>query len=174
MHMRLILCFVAFCTSLFAPTYNEHSLTADKESKALPDSEKLHEKIGKPGFYERTYATLSFTKKTPDEAFLKTVKLQWEGPPIRTHKIKGTLFKKLNEGRHPIHENHIASSTWDEHTQCLTFTLSSPFPLQGTTKFSIVLTVNKDIEKLLKKGSFSLITTSLPEAFQAAKKQGAQ
>lgn len=164
-----VLIFLAFCNSLFAPTHNEHTLTTHQESKAFPDSEKLHEKIGKPGYYEKPYATIAFTKKTSDEAHLKTVKLHWDGPPIKKIKIKGAIFKKLNEDRLPLHENQVATSTWDEQTQCLTFTFPVAHSLQGTTKFSVVLTVNKELENHLKKGTFSLVTTTLPEAFQTVK-----
>jgi len=166
MRIPIFLSVLLFFTPLFAVVHNEHTLTADKESKILPDSKELHAKIGKPGYYEKRYATITFSNKTGDEAHLKTIKLRWNGPAIKGIKVKGTLFNKLTEERLPVHDNQIASSTWNEREQCMIFTLPQPLALSGTTKLSIVLTVNPELEKALQRGTFSLVDSSLPESFR--------
>jgi hypothetical protein len=166
--------------------YNEHEITPDKVKHTLPNSEKLHEKIGKKGFYEKQYATLTFTKHTKDEAYLTKITLQWNGPtippkanPLKANPPKenlslhlsGALFKKPTEELIAIHDNQVATGNWNEQKQQLTFIFKAPYPLRYITKFSIVLTVNATLDALLQEGSFSLvITPSLPEAFQTTKK----
>ena len=178
MHTRLFLAAFIICAPLFASrhTYNEHEITPDEVKKKLPNSEKLHEKIGKKGFYEKQYATLTFTKNTKEEADLTKITLQWNGPTIPPKEnpslyLSGALFKKSTEELIAIHDNQVATGRWNEQKQQLTFVFKTPYPLRHITKFSIVLTVNAKLDALLQEGSFSLvITPSLPDAFQTTKK----
>ena len=98
--------------------------------------------------------------------------MQWDGPCI-THKagISGTLFKKTTENLIATHDNQVATGTWNEKNQHLTFIFKKPHSLSGTTKFSVVLTLNHELEDLLQKGSFSLVISHLPDAFQTTKKE---
>ena len=178
MRAHLFLGVLVTCAPLFASRhiYNEHEITPDKIKQTLPNSEKLHEKIGKKGFYEKQYATLTFRKRTSEDADLTKITLQWNGPTIPPKEnlslhLSGALFKKSAEELIAIHDNQVATGSWSEQKQQLTFTFKAPYALHGTTKFSIVLTVNADLDALLQEGSFSLvITPSLPEAFQTTKK----
>ncbi len=178
MRTRLFLGALIMCAPLLASRhiYNELDITPDKMKQALPNSEKLHEKIGKKGFYEKQYATLTFTKNTKDDAELTKITLQWNGPTIPPKEnlslhLSGALFKKPREELIAIHDNQVATGSWNEQKQQLTFVFKTPYPLRHITKFSIVLTVNAELDALLQEGSFSLvITPSLPEAFQTTKK----
>lgn len=176
MRTSLLLGALTLCFPLFASrhVYNEHEITPDEVKKTLPDSEKLHERIGKKGFKEKQYATLTFKKKTSEPADLTTIALQWNGPHIpQTLGLSGALFHKKRPMDELVatHDNQVATSTWNEKKQQLIFQFKKPHSLSGTTKFFVVLTVNEELDSLLQKGSFSLLTASLPEAFQTTKKE---
>ncbi len=151
--------------------YNESDITSDNIKQTLPYSEKLHARIGKKGFYEKQYATLTFRKKTSEDADLTRITLQWNGPRI-TQKtgLSGALFKKTTEELIATHDNQVATGSWNENNQQLSFLFKKPYALSGTTKFSVVLTVNHELEDLLQEGSFKVIQSSLPDAFQTTKK----
>ena len=174
MHIHLFLGTLVACTSLIASphVYNVPEITPDKGEQTLPNSEKLHEKIGRKGFYEKQHATLTFRKKTSEDADLTKITLQWSGPHI-TQKagISGTLFKKTTENLIATHDNQVATGTWNEKNQQLAFVFKKPHSLSGITKFSVVLTVNHKLEDLLQEGSFSLVISHLPDAFKTTKKE---
>jgi len=157
--------------------YNEYQIIADKIKQTLPNSEKLHERIGKKGFYERQYGVLTFKKETKQDEQLTKITLQWNGPTIPPKEnvslhLCGALFKKSTEELIATNDNQVAMGKWNEQKQQLTFTFKSPYALGYITTFHIVLTVNAELDALLKEGSFSLvITPSLPEAFQTTKKE---
>ena len=173
MRTHIFLGALVVCTPLVASPHicNVSEITHDKDEQTLPNSEKLHEKIGRKGFYEKQHATLKFTKRTSDDADLTRITLQWNGPRI-TQKagVSGTLFKKTTEILIATHDNQVATGTWNEKNQQLSFAFKKPHPLSGTTKFSVVLTVNHELEDLLQNGSFSLVISDLPDAFQTTKK----
>lgn len=157
---------------LFAnpPICSEHQVTTHAIKHELPGSKELHDKIGRQGFVEKQYATLKFTKKSSEEVDLARVIMQWHGPHV-SH-LSGTLFKQTTDELLPLHENLVATGRWNEEKQQLIFSFGKPIALRGTTIFSVVLTVNPELEAILdsEEGSFSLDPFSLPEAFQTAKK----
>jgi hypothetical protein len=176
MRTELFLGVLTMCVPLFASRhiYNEHEITPDEEKRTLPNSEKLHEKIGKKGFKEKQYATLTFRKKTSEPADLTSVVLQWKGPHISQQLgLSGALFHKKNPREELIatHDNQVATSAWNEKKQQLIFHFKKSHSLSGTTKFFVVLTVNQELDSLLQNGSFSLLPASLPDAFQTTKKE---
>ncbi len=178
MRTHLFLGALIVCAPSFASghVYNEHEITPDKVKQTLPNSEKLHERIGKKGFYEKQYATLTFRKKTSEEADLTKITLQWNGPTIPPKEnpslyLSGALFKKSTEELIAIHDNQVATGSWSEQKQQLTFIFKTPYALRHITKFSVVLTVNAELDSILQEGSFSLVTDHLPDAFQTRKKE---
>ncbi len=176
MSTHIFLGALVICAPLLAsPRSNNYEITTDKVGGKLPNSEKIHAKIGGKGFYEKQYATIIFRKNTSDDADLTKITLQWNGPAIPPKKnpslyLSGALFKKSTDELIATHDNQVATGSWNEQNQQLTFIFKPTYPLRHITKFSIVLTVNAELEELLQKGSFSLITDDLPDAFQTTKK----
>ena len=67
----------------------------------------------------------------------------------------------------PIEENVLCDSTWNKTKQMLLFDFSQRKQTLGPLNiFYVVLTIPEEIESIIHKGHFSLITQGLPDLFQ--------
>lgn len=131
----------------------------------VPGSQEVHQKLGVKAL-EKEYAVIKFTKKTSDEAILTVLHLQWHGPHIE--QLSASLFKKVydHEPTQALEENLISEGKWNVTKQMLSFTLKKPLALHGITTLSLVFSVTPELEKIVKKGSFLIVSSYLPYAFQ--------
>ena len=112
-----------------------------------------------------------FKKRTKDPIGLKKMTLSWHG----LHKIKkltASLYRQMpNQKFIPIEENLLSDGHWNNKKQILQFTFDHKEYLNSHSIFCLVLTVPENIDPILKKGSFKLITKNLPPELQTPDKE---
>ena len=159
----VILLFLNFSALIPVPAQSEfHTKVTDT---IIPGSHEVNQKLGLKAV-EKEYALIKFTKRTSDEALLTTLNLEWHGPHIS--QLSASLFKKIydHEPTQTVEENLISEGKWNISKQILSFTLKKPIQLHGITTLSLVFSVDPELEKIIKKGSFLIDSSSLPHSFQ--------
>ena len=139
--------------------------------KEIPGSEDLHKRLGYPNRVDKQFATITFKKRTTDEAHLIGLELEWHSKK-KIDALSASLFKKDSASQKllPTEEHHMSDGYWNAETQTLSFKINPPVDLQGTTSLALVFVVNQELEKTLKTGNFCFVSSSLPEPFQSSKK----
>ncbi len=163
----------------FLSSTNVTLTTAQQESimhteileKELPGSRDLNTRLGKPGHVDKEYATITFKKRTIDDAKLTGLTLEWHGKET-IPSLSASLFKKESYTQQclPTEEHHLSDGQWNAKTQTISFNLKNHIDLQGTTSLALVFVISPELEKTLKTGNFCFVPSSLPEPFQSAKK----
>jgi len=111
--------------------------------------------------------SITFKKKAKDTVHLNRIYLQWEGESIEN--LVASLYKtETDKPFLPIQENLICDGLWNKAQQTLMLNFDKKETLGFTNTFNLVLTVPEKLEDTLKKGSFDLLPTYLPEPFKVA------
>lgn len=149
-------------TSLHATVFS-NSITIHPYWETI-ESNRSHEK--ELGGKWMLVGSITFQKKSKEQAKLERMRLAWHGTPI--HHLYGSLYKKLpNQKFVPIEQNVVCDSKWNKARQELILNFENNKQTLGPTSiFYLVLTVPQEIETTLKHGHFSLIDTDLPASFQ--------
>jgi len=108
---------------------------------------------------------ITFKKKAPDFITLAELHLTWKGK--RIEHLLGSLFEKGNYGDFmPIEKNLICDSRWKSSEQKLILKFKKPKTLHTVNQLALVLTVPKDIEKVLRDGYFEIEASTLPQPYK--------
>lgn len=164
--MKIKLLVLLLFGQVLEPSVPVHSeLSTQVTDTILPGSQEVHQKLGVQAV-EIEYALITFTKRTNDEALLSHLALQWKGDYIE--KLPAALYTKQYDHMplKALEENLVSEGKWNKEKQTLSFTLRKPVYLYGTTTFSLVFSVTQELEAKIKQGSFVIISSSLPRAFQ--------
>ncbi len=110
--------------------------------------------------------SITFHKKAKEKCAIERMALEWHGKKLNN--LQATLYRKLPEKEFlPIEENVLGDSTWNEKKQMLLFDFADHKQTLGPLNiFYVVLTIPLEIESIIKKGHFSLVTKGLPNLFQ--------
>lgn len=109
--------------------------------------------------------TITFKKRIPDYVKLQKLSLQWHG--LNDEKLPNlacSLYQKdLNKEFFPIQEFLVCDGMWNSAKQLIDFTFDHIKTLTTCDIFYLVITVPESCEATIKKGSFVLLDSSLPE-----------
>lgn len=154
-----------------ATAQQESVIQTELIEKEIQGSEDLHKRLGYPDQVDKQFATITFKKRTTDEAHLTGLELEWHSKK-KINSLSASLFKKdpLSQKLLPTEEHHISDGYWNAETQTLSFKINPTIDLQGTTSLALVFVVNPELEKTLKTGNFCFVSASLPEPFKSSKK----
>lgn len=109
---------------------------------------------------------ITFKKRTKDPIALQKISFSWHGPQ-KIKKLNASLYQQIpNQKFIPIEENLLSDGYWNKKTQQLQFTFIHKEYLHPHSLFCLVLTIPNDLEPILKKGFFTLITDNLPISLQ--------
>ncbi len=109
--------------------------------------------------------SITFKKKAKENVQLARLNLQWKGPAIDT--MFGSLYvKKQDKDFLPLQDNLICDGSWNKTQQTLKLTFDQQRSLGSVNVFYLVLTIPKHAKPALKKGSFEIVATCLPEPFR--------
>ena len=112
-----------------------------------------------------------FKKRAQDKVHLDRIYLQWDGPKIDN--LIGSLYtSESHEEFIPIQDNLVCDGCWNNNQQKLLFNFEEEQLLTFKNYYFLVLTVRDEVEPVLKKGKFNLVTTTLPEPFKACAQNG--
>lgn len=106
--------------------------------------------------------TFVVKKRTSELLYLQGLILLWKGSYLKD--LQASLFKKEpNKTLFALEENLMSDGVWNEKEQKITFKFRHPVKLNPTNHFCLVLTIQKDMQEILKQGKFSVDPTSFPE-----------
>jgi len=104
-------------------------------------------------------------KLAPDFISLNELNLLWKGEKINN--LIGSLYEKNSDSNFmPIEKYLICDSVWKKSEQKLILKFDKPKTLYAKNKLSLVLTIPKEMEETLKKGSFTIESEVLPEPYK--------
>lgn len=108
---------------------------------------------------------LTFKKKAKENIFLDQLEIQWKGESIAS--LPSTLYKKQADKPFlPLQDYVICDGIWNSARQEILFKLEKPYQLNGSTCFYLVFTIPDHLEPAIRKGSFTIKHTTLPEALK--------
>ncbi len=114
--------------------------------------------------------SITFEKKAKDPVSLHRLHLQWLGKDLAN--LTASLYRKLpDKDFYPIEANLVCDGVWCEKKQTIIFTFDEQKNIGPRTIFYLILTVPQDppeLEYMIKQGSFSLLSHTLPEPFRPA------
>ncbi|MCX5922649.1 MAG: hypothetical protein NTX86_04980 [Candidatus Dependentiae bacterium] len=109
--------------------------------------------------------SIVFKKRAKETVHLNRLYLQWQGACI--DKLIGSLYRVEPDKKFiPIQDNLVCDGIWNKAQQTLMLNFDKKETIGFNNTFYLVLTVPNTLESILKKGSFSLLTSSLPEEFK--------
>ena len=127
------------------------STTTWKEFKLTPTSKNFKS--------EKWVWTELITLKSKQALKLKELRIQWIGKKIK--QLSASLYLKRKEGEVliPIEENLVCDGFWDRKKQQIIFPMNEK--IIATNSYYLVLSFQRNIESLLKKGKFVLYKQNL-------------
>jgi len=142
---------------------DDYTITMQSTWKDLEQDPQQSKKFGGKWILA---GTITFKKKAKDTIHLNRLYLQWEGPR-KIENLVASLYTSESEAEFlPIQENLVCDGIWNKCRQTLIFNFDEAESLGWRNNFYLVLTVQDQLEPLLKMGKFSLVSTMLPEPFQ--------
>lgn len=108
---------------------------------------------------------ITFKKRMPEHIKLQKLSLRWQGPNNeQLPDLACSLYQKdLNKEFLPIQEFLVCDGMWNATKQLIDFTFDQTKTLSTYDIFYVVITVPELHEDTIKKGSFVLLDSSLPE-----------
>ncbi|KKP28192.1 MAG: hypothetical protein UR12_C0023G0013 [candidate division TM6 bacterium GW2011_GWF2_30_66] len=113
-------------------------------------------------------ADIIIKKTSPEYVSLHELHLCWHGKNgKKINELVASLYEKNSDKNFmPIEQYLICDSTWKKSEQTLILKFEKPKMLFSANKFSLVLTIPKDLINTLKSGYFTLDTKFLPIEYQ--------
>lgn len=109
--------------------------------------------------------SITFKKKAKEAVNLQRIYLRWKGEKIDS--LLGSLYRKSPDKEFlAIEENLICDGRWNSAQQTLMLDFDEQQSLGLVNIFYLVLTVPEKLEGTVKKGSFDIVHSWLPEPFQ--------
>lgn len=138
--------------------------------KIIPKWDDL-DKNNKAKFFKEQWilaADIIIKKTSPEYVSLNELHLCWHGKNgKKINELIASLYEKNSEKNFmPIEQYLICDSTWKKSEQRLILKFKEPKILFAANKFSLVLTIPKDLINTLKSGYFTLDTELLPIEYQ--------
>lgn len=113
-------------------------------------------------------ADITIKKTSPNYVALNELNLCWHGKSgKKINQLIASLYEKNSDKNFmPIEQYLICDSIWKKSEQKLILKFKEPKMLFAVNKFSLVLTVPKELINTLKSGHFTLDTECLPIEYQ--------
>lgn len=162
MKLHAILLVMAMPTVLFSDDLEDFNVILTPQWQDLESNAENAKQFGGKWILA---GNITFKKKAKDTVHLNRIYLQWEGSPIDN--LVASLYKcEPDKEFLPIQENLICDGLWNKAQQTLMLNFDKKETLGFTNIFNLVLTVPENLEHTLKRGSFDLMPTYLPEPFK--------
>ena len=111
--------------------------------------------------------SFTFKKRSQETVHLNKLVLQWHGPTIT--KLVGELYSKRPDRDFlPIEEYLVSDGMWCKTNQELVLDFRYSLTLGPINEFCLVLTLPKEVQELVKQGTFDLSLRALPIQFRQA------
>jgi hypothetical protein len=111
--------------------------------------------------------SFTFKKRSQETVHLNKLILQWHGPTIT--KLVGELYSKRSDRDFlPIEEYLVSDGMWCKTNQELVLDFRYSLTLGPISEFFLVLTLPKEVQELVKQGTFDLSLRALPIQFRQA------
>lgn len=152
------------------------SLSAECNSKEISDQftikiearwEDLEKNKKKKNFEDKwiLVGDITIKKTAADYISLQELQLNWNGKKI--NQLTASLYEKNSDKNFmPIERYLLCDSIWKKSEQKLILKFKEPKTLCAINKLSLVLTIPKDMEEILKSGGFTLDTEYLPQPYK--------
>lgn len=109
--------------------------------------------------------SITFEKKPKEPVTMHRLHLKWQGQHLEN--LTASLYRKLpDKDFYPLESNLVCDGVWCEGKQTVILTFNEEKTLGPRTIFYFVVTVPHALEPILKKGSFALLSHTLPESFR--------
>lgn len=109
--------------------------------------------------------TITMKKRARESIALCQLNFQWQGKYI--DRLIGSLYCVSHDKKFiPTDEFLVSDAVWNNKKQQLQFKFNCATKLNTHTVFYLVLTVPEEIEKILRLGSFTIISHCLPLQMQ--------
>lgn len=128
----------------------------------LDRHEKTAEKFGGQWILA---GSITFKKMAKEQVSIENIYLIWNGQTL-DHLIASLYKKNPDKNFLPIEDNLVCDGLWNKAKQTLILNFEEETNLGPTTIFYLVLTVPKDMEQVLKTGSFHINSDCLPGPFK--------
>jgi hypothetical protein len=107
---------------------------------------------------------ITIKKRVNETLSLTEAAFRWHGAPLKA--LHASLYRKNSEPFLAIEENLVSDGVWKSSQQLLNFSFANKQTLDPITTFYLVLTVPSSLERSIKRGSFELLASHLPEQVQ--------
>jgi len=168
--MKRTSCVMFLCAAMSFPLKTRAEKSSDPEQFTIllePKWEDLEKNKKRKLFTDKWILAgdITFKKRAPDFVSLNELHLTWNGKKI--NHIIGSLYEKT-KGVHlmPIEKYLICDGSWKSSEQKLILKFEKPRTLYAVNTLSLVLTIPKEMEKVLQDGYFSLEVETLPDQFK--------
>jgi hypothetical protein len=157
---------ILLITPLVAVSNDIYQIIIEPKWESLNHREKYSERLGGQWFIVSSFI---FKKKSDAFIQLKKLHLYWKGPNLE--KLVGSLYRRrLDRNFIPTEEYLISDGKWCKGKQELVLEFEHAEALGSINEFYLVLTIPKELEETVKKGSFDIAIQDLPAPFSEALK----
>jgi hypothetical protein len=159
-----------FMVCLGAASLQSHISKPACEVSIKPEWRNLddQEKSEKFGGKWMLAGKITIRKRIKDTITLQALDLKWEGKEI-INNLNASLYRQTpNQELIPIEETLVCDGHWNKDKQLLQLKFDHKEYLHTQSIFCLVLTVSNQLEPILKKGSFKVITQNLPYQLKPA------
>lgn len=110
--------------------------------------------------------SITFEKRPKEPITMHRLHLKWQGEQ-HLENLTASLYRKYpDKDFYPFESNLVCDGVWCQGKQTVILTFNEEKTLGPRTIFYFVVTVPHDLESILKKGSFALLSHTLPESFR--------
>ncbi len=163
--MKRVTSIMMFLTVLGSTFYIQSEDFAVKLEPEWKDLDQNPEKERQFGGKWILVGNIIFKKKSKECVSLNRLHLKWKGGHIE--KLIGSLYQKnLDKKFIPIEDFLVCDGIWNKKEQTLILNFDRRCSLSAVNVFHLVLTVPRNIEPILKKGSFTITHHCLPRQFK--------